>query len=49
MIQVAMEKPHGFNYTAVQAVEVTLDDSKFKEDWAPSTLTGFNKNDNLEL
>jgi len=49
VIQFIMEKPDGFDYVAGQAVEVTIDDPDFKDDWAPFTLTSLNKNDNLEF
>jgi ferredoxin-NADP reductase len=49
VMQFTLEKPDGFTYSAGQAVEVTLDDPKFKNDWAPFTLTSLNKDDNLEF
>jgi hypothetical protein len=49
VMQFTMEKPEGFTFTAGQAVEVTLDDPKFKDDWHPFTLTSLNKDENLEF
>lgn len=49
VMQFTLEKPDGFTYNAGQAVEVTLDDPKFKDKWSPFTLTSLNKDDNLEL
>lgn len=49
VMQFTLGKPDGFKYTAGQAVEVTLDDPKFKNDWAPFTLTSLNTDDYLEF
>ncbi len=49
VMQFTMEKPEGFKYTAGQAVEVTLDDPKFEDNWSPFTLTSLNKDDHLEF
>lgn len=46
VIEFTVEKPKGFTYSAGQAVEITLDNQKFKNDWAPFTLTSLN-NDNF--
>jgi ferredoxin-NADP reductase len=49
VMQFTMEKPDGFTFSAGQAVEITLDDPKFKDDWHPFTLTSLNRNENLEF
>jgi ferredoxin-NADP reductase len=49
VMQFTLEKPDGFTYSAGQAVEATLDDPKFKDEWAPFTLTSLNKDENLEF
>ena len=49
VMRFTLEKPEGFEYTAGQAVEVTLDDPKFEDDWSPFTLTSLNKDDHLEF
>ena len=49
VMQFTMEKPEGFQFTAGQAIEATLDDPKFKNDWAPFTLTSLNTDEYLEF
>jgi len=49
VMQFTMEKPEGFNYSAGQAVEITLDNPEFKDDWHPFTLTSLNNYDYLEF
>jgi ferredoxin-NADP reductase len=49
VLQFKTEKPQNFTYTAGQAVEITLNDPKFKDDWAPFTLTSLNRDDDLEF
>ncbi len=49
VIQFTLEKPEGFNYSAGQAVEITLDDPKFKNDWAPFTMTSLNKDEFIQF
>lgn len=49
VMQFTLEKPEDFTFSAGQAVEVTLDDPKFKNDWAPFTLTSLNTDDYLEF
>ena len=49
VIQFTLEKPEGFSYTAGQAIEATLDDPKFKGDWAPFTLTSLNRDSFLQF
>jgi len=49
VMQFTLEKPKGFTYKAGQAVEVTLDDAKFKKKRAPFTLTSLNQDDYLEF
>lgn len=49
VMQFTIEKPDGFTFKAGQAVEVTLDDPKFKDDWHPFTITSLNSNKNLEF
>ena len=43
VIQFTLEKPEGFTYSAGQAIEASLDDLKFKNDWAPFTMTSLNR------
>ncbi len=49
VIQFTLKKPEGFSYTAGQAIEATLDDPKFKGDWAPFTLTSLNSDNFLQF
>lgn len=49
VMQFTLEKPDGFTFIAGQAIEATLDDPKFKDDWHPFTLTSLNKNEFLEF
>lgn len=49
VMQFTLEKPKGFTYNAGQAVEVTLDDPEFKDQWAPFTFTSLNKHAHLEF
>jgi hypothetical protein len=49
VIQFTVEKPEGFTYTAGQAVEASLDDPKFKNDWAPFTMTSINNDRFLQF
>ncbi len=49
VIQFTVEKPEGFTYTAGQAVEASLDDPKFKNDWAPFTMTSINSDRFLQF
>ncbi|MBN1985032.1 MAG: flavodoxin reductase [Prolixibacteraceae bacterium] len=49
VVQFTTEKPQNFTYTAGQAVEITLNDPKFKGDWAPFTMTGLNRDEYLEF
>ncbi len=49
VIQFTLEKPKGFTYSAGQAIEATLDDPKFKDDWAPFTMTSLNKDEFLQF
>ena len=49
VMEFTLEKPLGFTYSAGQAVEVTLDDPKFRNDWHPFTLTSLNNDENLEF
>lgn len=49
VIRFTIERPENFNYKAGQAVEATLNDPKFKGDWAPFTLTSLNHYDDLEF
>ena len=49
VIQFTLEKPNGFSYSAGQAIEASLDDPKFKNDWAPFTLTSLNRDEFLQF
>ena len=49
VVRFTIEKPGNFSYDAGQAVEITLNDPKFKDDWAPFTLTSLNRDDHLEF
>ena len=49
VVSFTIEKPENFTYDAGQAVEITLNDSKFKGTWAPFTLTSLNRDKHLEF
>ena len=49
VLQFTLEKPEGFTYSAGQAVEASPDDPKFKNDWAPFTLTSLNRDKFLQF
>ena len=49
VIQFTVEKPEGFNYKAGQAVEASIVDPKFKNDWAPFTMTSINSDEFLQF
>lgn len=49
VMQFTLEKPKEFTFSAGQAVEVTLDDPKFKNKSAPFTVTSLNQDDYLEF
>ncbi len=49
VIQFTIERPEDFSYSAGQAIEATLNDPKFKDDWAPFTLTSLNRDEDLQF
>lgn len=49
VIRFTLEKPKGFSYSAGQAIEASLDDPKFKDDWAPFTMTSLDQDEHLEF
>ena len=49
VIQFTIEKPENFSYSAGQAIEATLNDPKFKDDWSPFTLTSLNRDEYLQF
>lgn len=49
VVRFTIVKPDNFTYTAGQAVEATLNDPRFKDDWAPFTLTSLNRDEDLEF
>ena len=49
VIQFTLEKPEGFTYNAGQAIEASVDDPRFKNDWAPFTMTSLNRDEFLQF
>jgi len=49
VLNLRIERPEGFEFSAGQAIELTIDNPAFKGDWAPFSLTGLNTEQNLEL
>ena len=49
VIRLELERPKGFEFTAGQAIELTIDEKKYLGDAAPFTLTGHSSESFLEL
>lgn len=49
VMQLTLERPENYTYKAGYAVEATLDDQKYKDDWSPFTLTSLNGDDDLQF
>ncbi len=49
VMQLTLERPENYTYSAGQAVEATLDDEKYKDDWSPFTLTSLNGDTDLQF
>ena len=49
VIRLRLEKPEGFHFEPSQAIELTLDEEKFDDHWAPFTFTNLDSEDQLEL
>lgn len=49
VVRLELERPKGFEFNAGQAIELTIDEKKYRGDAAPFTLTGHSSASSLEL
>ena len=49
VMRLELERPKNFEFTAGQAIELTIDEKKYRDDAAPFTLTGHSSESFLEL